>query len=226
MRFRKLLVATAAIVAAGAMALAPAAQAVTPSNVDVGGDSSNSPHAVTGAPHASASLTLQTLLGNVNLSCSSGSASGTVNGGSFATAPPNPVFDFSALTLNCDSFVPGTTITFQLAGCHAVTDLNSVTSGVSTGVIRFRGSGGVACLKGTISNGCIFWVGGDVAASFDNAVKPDGYQHFTLNGTGATIFSSPAAPSGCSGLVSTGNSLVFNNVILDLTASDGTITVS
>ncbi|QWF24135.1 hypothetical protein KM427_10835 [Nocardioides sp. LMS-CY] len=221
MRFRKLLVATAAVVAAGAMALAPAAQAA-PTSVDVGGDSSNTSHVLNGVLK-NASVNMQTVFGNIKLNCSSGSAAGTVNGGAIG----NPVFEFTSLNLNCDSFIPGTTVSMQVTGCNVTADLTGgVSGGISTGTAHFSDSTGKACVKVTVSSGCTLYIGGHVGVTFDNTVKAGGGQDFVLNGSGATVFSNPAAPSGCLGTVSTGNALTLNSVTFNLSSPDGAITVS
>ncbi|QWF24134.1 hypothetical protein KM427_10830 [Nocardioides sp. LMS-CY] len=217
MRLHRLLIATAAALAAGTLALAATAQALSPSNVDVGGDSSSSSHVLNGVLN-SASVTMQTVFGHMKLNCSSGTAGGTTNGGTVG----NPVFEFTALNLNCDSWYPGTTVTTSVTGCNVTADLTGgVSGGISTGTAHFSDSTGKACVKVTYSSGCTFWIGGHVGVAFTNST-----QRLVLNGSGATIYNNPAAPSGCLGIVSTGHALTLNSVTFTLSSPDGAITVS
>lgn len=219
MRFRNLLVGAASAAAAVTLALAPAAQAVTPTNIDVGGDSSNTSHAVSGT-YVSGNVTMQTLFGNITVGCSSGSVSGTVNGGSSGTPPNDPAFAFTGINLNCTSFIPGTTVSMQVSGCTVGVDADDTVSGVTDGEAHFA-SGSQACVKVTVSNGCTLWIGGNIDADFTNST-----QRLVLNGSGPSVYSNPAAPSGCSGIVSTGYALSLNNVTFGLTSPDGAITIS
>jgi hypothetical protein len=214
MRLRNLITATGAVLAAGALALAPtAAHAAGPiASLDLG-TSANPTTAVLKGP---ASVTMKVYGSDMKLNCSSGSASAAWNTGAAATAP----LTFSALTLNCDSFLPGTTVTLQLV-CNMPFNpdaSNSVTND-KTDVITGSVNAGANCVKVTVTGGCTLYINGATTASLDENKKVVGsttYNEFTVSGSGFKIATSPAPTFACLGAVSGGSAVTLNNVKFNL----------
>src|SRR6478752_9624172 len=115
MRLRKLLLATGAIVAAGAIALAPAAQATTPgmpiATVSVGGSTANTTHPIN-LTMKSAQVKTKAFGIPLTINCTAGASSGYVNGGMLGQ--PSPEMVLHAMSLTCPSIIPGTTVTMAV----------------------------------------------------------------------------------------------------------------
>jgi len=220
MRLRKLLLAAGAIVAAGAMALAPAAQANNPTGGPITAIAVNGvvPNPAVDYPIV---LTMKTASVQVavygittTINCTAGSAGGVVHAGTGKNS-----FTLTSMSLSCPSIFPGTTVAFSLA-CNVevvFSDPNVHTGTVDTGnttkfstvdgSLQATNGGGTHCVQVTISNGCTFRVGGSATAKFDEAAKATNTQSLYLSGNGLQIKS----PSGCLGAV-------VNNQAITLTA--------
>jgi len=230
MRLRKLLLATGAIVVAGAMALAPAAQATTPgtpiARVDVGGSLANATHAIN-LTMKSASVNLRVFGIPLNVICTAGASSGVVNGGTLGQ--PSPEFVLTGMALTCPSIIPGTTVVMSVT-CNVNTDFSDqVHTGLSdTGAVatnKFHRVAGVMpfnnCVTIYISNGCAFTINGYSTVFFDEAIKTVGgvnYQDLTLGGATLTV----ANATGCAGAVTNGQSITLN-AVFNVRSPDGLI---
>jgi len=242
MRLRNLLLATGAVVAAGALALAPAAQASSPTGgpvaaIEVGGAGTNISHAIA-LTMESAAFTINVYGVPVNITCTAGSAGGAVNGGATGVSP-NDGFVLTSMSLTCPSIFPGTTVAMSLAcnvgivfadsnvhnGTNTATDV--IDSGASAKISNVDGSlkatdgTGTHCVQMSISDGCTFRIGGAMPAQFDEAattVAGQDHQHLNLSGTGLQIKS----PVGCLGRISN-NQAVSVNVVFGVYAADGLI---
>jgi len=222
MRLRNLLLATGAIVAAGAMALAPAAQATNPTGGPIAAIAVNGvvPNPAVDYPIV---LTMKTASVQVavygittTINCTAGSAGGVVHAGLGKNS-----FTLTSFTLSCPSIFPGTTVAFSLAcNVEVVFADNNVHTGLGTvdtgntakvstvdGSLQATNGGGTHCVVVTISNGCTFRVGGSATAAFDEAAKATNTQSLYLSGNGLQIKN----PSGCLGAVT-------NNQAITLTA--------
>jgi len=230
MRLRKLLLATGAIVAAGAIALAPAAQATTPgtaiARVSVGGSVANVPHPI--------NLTMKSAQAKMNvfglpltINCTAGAASGFVNGGTLGQ--PSPEMVLNAMALTCPSIIPGTTVIFSVT-CNVNTDFSDqVHTGLSdTGAVatnKFHRVAGVmsfnSCVLVSISNGCTFRIGGFSFVYFDEAIKTVSgvnYQDLYLTGNGLTVTNE----NNCAGAVTNGQAITLT-AVFNVRSPDGLI---
>jgi len=224
MRLRDLLLATGAIVAAGAMALAPAAQASSPTGgpiagIAVGGSTATADY-TDALTMKTASVQVAVYGITTTINCTAGSAGGVVHAGVGKNS-----FTLTSMSLSCPSIFPGTTVGFSLA-CNGevvfsdnnvhngtVVGFDTIDTGntakVSTvdGALQATNGGGTHCVQVTISNGCTFRVGGSATAAFDETAKATNTQDLYLSGSGLQIKS----PSGCLGAVT-------NNQAITLTA--------
>jgi len=230
MRLRNLLLATGAIVAAGAMALAPAAQATTPgtaiATVSVGGSVANVTHPI--------NLTMKSAQAKLNvfglpltINCTAGTASGFVNGGTLGQ--PSPEMVLNAMSLTCPSIIPGTTVTMNVT-CNINTDFNDLvhTGLTDTGTVatnKFHRVAGTMpfnnCVLVTISYGCTHTINGFSTVYFDEAVKTVGgvnYQDLYLTGSTVTV----ANVVTCMGSVTNGQAITIN-VAFNVQSPDGLI---
>jgi hypothetical protein len=188
-----MLITIGAIAAAGTMVLAPTvANAAPPASISVNGSTANAATNITGVMKSASAV-----FAGFNNACSSGSAAGVVNGGTTGIAP-NQAFRFTSLTLNCASFIPGTTITLDINACNvgvvfpntntATTARTDILTGTATMTVA-----GVPCATVTVNGaGCTVKVGGTVGTSFNETAKPNdstsGWtQELTLSGTGLTM---------------------------------------
>jgi len=230
MRLRKLLLATGAIVAAGAMALAPAAQATTPgmpiATVSVGGSTANTTHPIN-LTMKSAQVKTKAFGIPLTINCTAGASSGYVNGGMLGQ--PSPEMVLHAMSLTCPSIIPGTTVTMAVT-CTVKTDFSdSVHTGLTdTGAVatnKFHRVAGVMifsnCVAVNISNGCAFTINNFSIVGFDEAIKTIGgvnYQELYLDGTGLTV----ANATGCAGAVTNGQ-LITLTAVFNVQSPDGLI---
>ncbi len=234
MHLRKYLVAVGATVAAGALALAPASQATTPTggpiaSVAVGGSTATADYSASLALKAGTSVTMKVFGSPRTLGCTSGSASGTVRAGSPA---PNPFMNFSNLTLACESFIPGSTVTISVPtnGCAR---LEMADSNVNDGLVDTGPKDGkfsvvdgtfvlpAACPVTVVANTCTVTIGGSTPAQFDEAKSTDPVvQNLRLKGNGLTVKSRSA---GCFGAVTVGDPLDLTNVNFNVTTSGGAV---
>jgi len=226
MRLRKLLLATVAIVAAGAMALAPASQAANPTGGPITKIAVNGVVPVPPVDYPIV-LTMKTAVVQVavygittTITCTAGSANGVIHAGVGTSSAT-----LTSMSLTCPSIFPGTTVAFSLA-CNVEvpfsdpnvhTGLGTIDTGntakISTvdGSLQATNGGGTHCVQVTISNGCTFRVGGSATAKFDEATKVVGTQtrqEVYLSGNGLQIKN----PVGCLGAV-------VNNQAITLTAT-------
>jgi len=239
MRLRRLFLAAGAVVAAGALALAPAAQASSPTGgpiaaIGVGGNDADLDHIVA-LTMKTASVQLAVYGITTNLTCSAGSAGGLVHGGSTGLSP-NAGFDLSSMSLTCPSIFPGTTVSFSLA-CNVTAVFNDsnvhdgttvgtdvIDAGTSAKVNRVDGSlnatngAGTQCVQVSISNGCTFRVGGSAAVAFDETAKTTNTQDLYLSGSGLQVKS----PSGCLGAV-TNNQPITLTATFNVDSTDGLV---
>ncbi|QWF24141.1 hypothetical protein KM427_10865 [Nocardioides sp. LMS-CY] len=234
MRFRKLLAVVGAATVAGVLAPIPPADATTPlaiGQVLVGGSAADTGYDLDGVLEE-AGVHMQTLFGNGELGCVGGTAAGRVNGGTTGVRPA-PAFTFDELSLDCDSFIPGTTVDMDLSGCdvEVTMDDHDVHAGLGdtgpgsvAGLADLTGSGGEPCVRVTTNSGCTLWIGGAVDAEFHEAATPvDGVDHQELRlvGTGLTVAGGAQAPTGCLGIVSAGAGLDLD-VTFDVRVSGAT----
>jgi hypothetical protein len=234
MRLRKLLLTTGAIVAAGAMALAPAAQATTPggpiATVAVGGSTVNGTHNIAGTMK-SAAVALPVYGIPLTINCTAGTGGGVVRSGTLGV--PTYEMTLTSVNITCPSIFPGTTVTKSVI-CDVDVDFNDlVHAGLTdTGAVpankfhRVAGtayvtnSAGADCTRVTISNGCTYTMGGSASVYLDEAIKVVGgvtYQDLYLSGT-LKIHN----PINCAGAVSA-NQDVTLNAVLNVRAPDGVI---
>lgn len=240
MRLRKLAVTVGAILATGALIIAPSAQAtglhgpVNHKHTNTGAEFTTA--TVAGTLKAGTSVTMQTLFGNVTLGCSSGSLAGTAAGN-------NTSIDFSALNLACDSFIPGTTVAMSVVKCtpsFTATDsevhlgLGATADGSASGGTKYAPVTGVAslssgttpCIRVSVSSGCTVHIVGSVNAWYDEnkgGSLPNPTQELGISGSGLTLAGGAWAPSGCLGIVSAGNAITLNNVRFNTTTNIGAI---
>ena len=229
MRLRKLLLATGAIVAAGALALAPAAQATTPgtaiATVSVGGSNANVTHAIN-LTMKSASVSMRVYGIPLTINCTAGSAGGYVNGGTLGQ--PSPEMVFTSMNLTCPSIIGGTSVTMTVT-CNVNLNFADLVhtgltdSGPASGKFHsVAGSMAVNnCVAVNISSGCAFTINGSSVVSFDEAIKTVGgvnYQDLTLSGSGLSV----AGATGCAGAVTSGQSLTLN-AVFNVQSPDGLI---
>jgi len=238
MRLRKLLLTTGAIVAAGAMALAPAAQASSPTGgpiaaIAVGGSTATADYPIV-LTMKTASVQVAVYGITTTINCTAGSAGGVVHGGVGKNS-----LTLTSMSLTCPSIFPGTTVGFNLAagcnvevpfadnnvhnGTNTVTD--TIDTGATTKVSNVDGAlqatnvgSGVHCVVVTISNGCTFRVGGSSTAGFNETEKTTLTQDLLLSGTGLQIKS----PTGCLGAVS-GNQVITLNADFNVYTAAGLI---
>ena len=174
MHLRKSLVAAAAIVAAGLLALSSTAFATTGT--------------VTGQfKSGSASFAGQTY----------GCTGGTVAGNYDDTS--NPALTFSTLNISCATPVGTATVSLVSPCTVPVTLTTGRTSGLDTAIGGTAAFGAGTCVKVTALFGaCTAFVSGTVNATFNETVKTGGWQDLILNGSGTLV----GASSGCTGLLS------------------------
>jgi hypothetical protein len=234
MRLRKLLLATGAIVAAGAMALAPAAQATTPgtpiARVAVGGSVVNGTHNIN-LIMKSMSVSLAVYGIPLNINCSAGTAGGVVRSGTLGV--PTYEMTLTAMNLTCPSIFPGTTVAMSVI-CDVNVDFNDLvhTGLTDTGAVpanKFHRVAGTAyvtntlgadCVRVTISNGCTFTIGGTFTAAFDEAIKVvNGVNYQDLYLTGTLKIHNPV---NCAGAV-TANQNVTLTGVFNVQSPDGLI---
>ena len=230
MRLRNLLLATGAIVAAAALALAPAAQATTPgaaiARVSVGGSVANVTHPI--------NLTMKSAQAKLNvygipltINCTAGTAGGFVNGGTLGQ--PSPELVLNAMATTCPSIYPGTTVTTPVT-CNVNTDFSdNVHTGLTdTGAVatnKFHRVAGTMsfnnCVLISVSNGCTFTIAGFSTVYFDEVLKTVGgvnYQDLYLTGATLTV----ANANGCAGAVTIGQSITVN-AVFNVQSPDGLI---
>ena len=174
MHLRTSLVAAAAIVAAGLLALSGTAFATTGT--------------VTGQfTSGSASY------GGSTYGCTGGSVAGTYD------TVSNPAFTFSTLSLNCSTPV-GTASISLVSPCTVPVILTTGrTSGLDTAIGGTAVFGTGSCVKvSALLGACTAYVSGNVTATFNETVKTGGWQDLILNGSGTLV----GASSGCVGLLS------------------------
>jgi hypothetical protein len=233
MRMRKLLLATGSIVVAGAIALAPAAQAVTPgapiAQVSVGGSTVNGNHNIN-LTLKSLSLSLAVYGIPNNLICSGGIANGVVRSGTLGV--PTYEMTLTTLVLACPSIFPGTTTTFGLTCGTDIDFVDLVHTGLlDTGATaankfhRVAGTGYANCgapdsIRVTVSNGCTYTMGGTFNAWFDEAIKVvSGVNYQDLYVTGTLRIHNPV---NCAGAVTNGQGVNLNGVF-NVQSPDGLI---
>lgn len=186
MHLRKSLLAVAAVVAAGLLALSPTANAATGS---------------TSGTFASGNATFA----GSTYTCSTGSAGGTYN----TTATTNAIV-FSTLSISCNTPVGTATVSVTTGGCPGGVAVNlpgpTRTAGIDTAIAGTAVFGTGTCVRVSALGGlCTANVQGTVGASYNETV---GANKLTLNGSGTL-----ANQSGCLGLLTgtfTLNSIVFN----------------
>ena len=218
MRLRKLLLATSAIVAAGAMAIAPAAMAGPTVGSSTTGD-----HTIN-LTMKSASVSIKVYGITTNITCTAGSGSGVAHAGSGLTYWAT----INSLSLTCPSIFPGTTVTMA-ATCAIDVDFTcAVTAGVDTAIASTayftnHATPPVDCVGVSISNGCTFTVGNVTTTSFDETTVTKAgvnYQALTLSGNGPTIH----AVNGCLGAVSNNQTFTLN-AVFNVQSPDGLINI-
>jgi len=232
MRLRKLFLAAGAIVAAGAMALAPAAQASSPTGgpiaaIAVGGSTTTADYTIS-LPVKTLSVQLAVYGVTTTISCTGGSASGVVHAGVGKNS-----FTLTAMSLTCPSIFPGTTVSFSLVcnvevvfsdpnvhnGTNPLTD--TIDTGNTTkfssvdGAMNLTNSSGVHCMEVTINNGCTFRIGGSAMARFDEYAKTTLTQDLYLSGSGLQIKS----PIGCLGAVTNNQAITLTGDLNVYTAA-------
>jgi hypothetical protein len=236
MRLRKLLLTTGAIVAAGAMALAPAAQASSPTggpiaSIAVGGSTTTADYTIA-LTMKTASVQVAVYGITTTINCTAGSAGGVVHGGVGKSS-----LTLTSMSLTCPSIFPGTTVAFNLAtGCNVevpfsdnnvhngtVVGTDTIDTGNTAKVSNVDGAlqatnvgSGVHCVVVTISNGCTFRVGGSAIAAFDEAEKTTLTQGLYLGGGSGLQIKSP---SGCLGAVSNNQAITLTGDLNVYTAA-------
>ena len=225
MRLRKLLLTTGAIVAAGAMALAPAAQASSPTGGPIAATAVNGSTATADSTIALTmkSTSVQIALYGITttINCTAGSAGGVVHAGTGKNS-----FTLTSMSMTCPSVFPGTSLAFNLAsGCTVevpfadnnvhngfVVGTDTIDTGTSAKVSNVDGAlqatnagSGVHCVVVTISNGCTFRVGGSATAAFNETAKSTNTQDLLLSGSGLQIKS----PVGCLGMYSSNQAITL-----------------
>ena len=120
MQLRKLLVAGAAVAAAGTLALVPAAQADTPTGdyveyIGVGHSTEDIDYDAAFTLKAPASVTMPVAGVPTKLGCNAGTANAIVHAGA-VPGTPYAAMNFTSLNLNCDSFIPGQVVTMNVPG--------------------------------------------------------------------------------------------------------------
>lgn len=197
-RLRNLLTSVGVLAAIGAFSLTPTVvHASDPgpiAKIVIGSDGSDTVH-VMDADLLSASVTLPVYGVPAMLSCYSGTAGGSINGGTTGI-PNHAVLSFSTVNLNCDSFYPGTTVTMTLDNCNVefVADIQSVSSNktdlvVGRTYLSSRMAPHIQCLRIDRTGGCTLRIGGSVASTIEETEKTRGgttYNELTLNGSGLT----------------------------------------
>jgi len=213
MRLRKLLLAAAAIVTAGAMALGPAAVASAPiSNIDVNGSVSRS----ISLTLKSGSLTTNLWGLSSTVPCTAGTtviATGAVNGGTSGISP-NPAMVLNTLAPNCLPFIPGTTATISLTCTVKAVFADNVNTGfVDTSVDgTLQTTNGTShCIRIAFSTGCTITVGGPADLQFDETQGFNGVQELHVNGGNLQVQS---IAGSCVGAFTLYQSFVINAVFV------------
>lgn len=197
MRLRKLLTATGAVMAAGALTLAPTlAHAAGPiALLEVNGSTADGTVDVD-AILKDASVTIPVYGSPTKLNCSSGTASGVINRGTDGV-PTNAALSFDQLSLVCDSFLAGTTVTMTLDNCNvdfvadASQTVNATKTDLVTGITYMsdRSNPSTHCVRINVTGGCVVRIGGSVATTYNENKKiVDGieYSDLHLDGSGLT----------------------------------------
>jgi len=202
--------------------------------IGVGGNDADLDHTVA-LSMKTASATLSVYGIPANLTCTAGSASGLVHGGSLGLSP-NAGFDLSSMSLTCPSIFPGTSASFSLVcNVRAVFDDTDVHDGTTVGAdvidagtsvyvnrvdgsLNATNSAGTHCVQVSISNGCTFRVGGSTTAKFDETAKATNTQDLVLSGSGLQVKSS----SGCLGAV-TNNQPITLTATFNVDSPDGLV---
>ena len=238
MQLRKLLVAGAAVAATGAMALGPAVQADDPTGdsidfIGVGGSTADIDYDAAMTLKAPASVNMEVANVDTKLTCSGGNASAIVHAGAYTTGP---AMSFTSLNLNCDSFIPGQTVTMSVPsnGCakfvaaddnvHDSFPFGTVDTGPKDGKVSVvDGTFEVIapCEVTVTASICTIKIGGSTPAQFDEAVKDDDpiTQDFHLKGNGLTI--TDVSPL-CFGAVQENDNLTINNVEFNTVVTEET----
>lgn len=207
MKLRKFVTVVAGVAAATVMALAPAAQAVAPTSITVGGSSANTQYGISGVAKLPLSVTIDTWLGDLTLGCDGGAPTGYVNGGTTGLSP-NPAFEFTDLGLDCESPVGGQAV--MTVTCNLDVVLTNTTSGTSTGTLYVTDpSTSQNCITVTAPGGCTFKIGGSTTATFSETVKTVGgvsYQDIVISGSGLEV---KGPVSGCFSLVNAGDDITL-----------------
>jgi len=233
MRLRKLLLTTGAIVAAGTMALPPAAQAANPTGgpiaaIAVNGSTTTADHTVTLTMKSVS--TLVAVYGiTTNINCTAGSAGGVVHAGVGKNS-----LTLTSMSLTCPSIYPGTSVGLSLmcnievpfSDNNVHTGLGTVDTGLNEtakvsavlGAMNLTNGSGTHCVQITISNGCTFRVGGSATTKFDETAKTTNTQDLLLSGSGVQIKS----PTGCLGAI-TNNQPVTVTADFNVYTADGLI---
>jgi hypothetical protein len=239
MRLRQLLLTTGAIVAAGALALVPVAQAASPTgtainNIEVNYNGAPITHNIT-LTMTSASVQLNVYGIPMNITCTAGSAGGVVNGGTSGVSP-NDAFTLTSMSMTCPSIFPGTSVSFALtcnvglkfvdSNVHAGINpsLDVIDTGTGAKISRVDGTMSPNnCVSVTISNGCRFTISGSSTLGFDEAFTAKGlplkdYQPLHLGGSGLRI----SNVTSCAGAVTNLQALTLT-AVFDVWSFDGLI---
>jgi hypothetical protein len=236
MHVRHFLIAGSGFAVAAVFALIPAAQASTPGgnvgSIRVGGSAvGNFP--VTGTLKSGTSVTMEVYGTPMKLGCYSGSFAGTANAGSPA---PNPAFNFTTLTLNCESFIPGSVvISVPVNGCaNWRWDAAAL---VHDGLLDHGPKGGgkfeevlgslnlpVGCDVTVSTTPCTITIGGSTTSNFDEDKQAGSgiTQNLILKGTGLTVRS---VNFFCFSAASVGDPITLNNVQFNIASVNGPIDI-
>ena len=231
MRLRKLLIAGSAVAAAAAFALVPVAQASTPGgnvgSVRVGANTTGD-HAITGTLKSGTSVTMEVYGEPMKLGCTSGSIAGTAHAGT-----ANPAFNFTTLSLICDSWVIDQTVRISVPanGCANWTWSSSAL--VHDGLTDYGPKGAkfqevlgalnlpTGCNVTVVAGPCTVTVGGTTTSNFyERKSSTVATQGLNLKGSGLTVRS---AGFLCLGAVSVGDPLTMNSVDFNIASTNGAV---
>lgn len=216
---RKLLTATAAL--AAVLVFAPAANAGTPATVYVNG--TNGAHAANFSAKGQVTVDLDGL----SLYCADITGTGSVDEGALTSPFYNDVWmrvSSSSFT-DCDG--PGGVPMDLTQGASGACDLQ-VTDRTTTSVTAALTD--IKDVKLTVPAGCLqaqdifggflcqLDIVGTVNGTFDENVKPGGFQELAVGGSGLTT----ASVSGCFGQVSNGTAVTFS-LIFNVHVNDGPV---
>ena len=193
MHLRTSLIAAAAIVAAGLLALSSTAFATTGT--------------VTGQFKSGSSSFAGSTYG-----CSGGTVAGTYDDTS------NPALTFSTLSLNCFSPTGNVTVSLVSPCAVPVTLTTGRTSGLDTAIGGTIAAGAGTCVKvSSLFGACTAYGSGTFNATFNETVKTGGWQDLILNGSGTLV----GASSGCTGLLT--GTFTVNNFDFNVKPASGSI---